>query len=102
CSCGPPSRRTVPYTTLFRSEVAATTAKERAEIKAEADRRVREGEGWQATPETKKGASTKRIVAAILWAVAIILEGVGIWYLLTQDRKSTRLNSSHVKISYAV
>src|SRR5690606_39849882 len=28
--------------------------------------------------------------------------GVGIRVFITQDRKSTRLNSSHVKISYAV
>jgi len=63
-----------------------TTAKERAEIKAEADRRVREGEGWQAAPEAKKGATTKRVIAFILWGLAIALEGVGIWYLLTQVR----------------
>lgn len=64
----------------------ATTAKERAAIKAEADRRVREGEGWQATPDARKGATTKRVIAFILWGLAIALEGVGIWYLLTQVR----------------
>ncbi len=64
----------------------ATTAKERAEIKAEADRRVREGEGWQAAPEARKGATTKRVIAFILWGLAIALEGVGIWYLVTQVR----------------
>ena len=63
-----------------------TTAKERAEIKAQADRRVREGEGWQATPEARKGATTKRVIAFILWGLAIALEGVGIWYLVTQVR----------------
>jgi hypothetical protein len=62
----------------------ATTAKERAAIKAEADKRVREGDGWKAAPEAKSGASVKRVVAFILWAIAIALEGVGIWYLLTQ------------------
>jgi hypothetical protein len=72
---------------VVQAEEAAapkTTAKERAEIKAEADRRVREGEGWQAAPEAKKGATTKRVIAFILWGLAIALEGVGIWYLLTQ------------------
>lgn len=61
-----------------------TTAKERAAIRAEADRRVREGDGWTATADAKSGATVKRVVAFILWGLAIALEGVGIWYLLTQ------------------
>jgi len=64
----------------------ATTAKERAAIKAEADKRVTEGDGWKASDSAKSGATTKRVIAIILWALAIILEGVGIWYLLTQLR----------------
>ena len=64
----------------------ATTAKERAEIKAEADKRVREGDGWKASDDAKAGATTKRVIAFILWVLAIILEGAGIWYLLTQAR----------------
>lgn len=61
-----------------------TTAKERAAIKAEAEQRVREGDGWKATPDAKSGATVKRVIAFILWGLAIALEGVGIWYLLTQ------------------
>jgi hypothetical protein len=64
----------------------ATTAKERAAIKAEADKRVSEGDGWKASDSAKSGATTKRVIAFILWGLAIILEGVGIWYLLTQLR----------------
>jgi uncharacterized membrane protein len=64
----------------------ATTAKERAAIKAEADKRVSEGDGWKASDDAKAGATTKRVIAIILWAVGLILEGVGIWYLLTQVR----------------
>ena len=64
----------------------ATTAKERAAIKAEADKRVTEGTGWKASDSAKSGATTKRVIAFILWGLAIILEGVGIWYLLTQLR----------------
>jgi hypothetical protein len=56
------------------------------DLKKEAERRVREGEGFKASAEAKQGAKTKRIVAAVLWGVAIILEGVAIWYLLTQLR----------------
>ncbi|WP_395638287.1 hypothetical protein [Pseudolysinimonas sp.] len=63
-----------------------TTAKERAAIKAEADKRVSEGEGWKASDDAKAGATTKRVIAFILWGLAIILEGLGIWYLLTQVR----------------
>jgi len=64
----------------------ATTAKERAAIKAEADKRVREGDGWKASDSAKSGATVKRVIAFILWGLAIALEGVGIWYLLTQLR----------------
>jgi len=64
----------------------ATTAKERAAIKAEADKRVRDGDGWKASDGAKSGAAVKRVIAIILWAIAIILEGVAIWYLLTQVR----------------
>jgi len=63
-----------------------TTAKERAAIKAEAEKRVREGDGWKASDEAKAGASTKRVIAIVLWALALVLEGLGIWYLLTQLR----------------
>ena len=63
-----------------------TTAKERAAIKAEADKRVTEGDGWKASDSAKAGATTKRVIAVILWAVALVLEGLGIWYLLTQAR----------------
>ena len=63
-----------------------TTAKERAAIKAEAEQRVSDGEGWKASDEAKGSATTKRVIAFILWGLAIILEGIGIWYLLTQLR----------------
>lgn len=66
-------------------DVASTTSKTQKEVREEADRRVREGTGWRATPEAKGKAKTLRIIAAILWAVAIVLEAVGIWYILTQD-----------------
>lgn len=61
-----------------------TTAKERAAIKAEADKRVKDGDGWKASDDAKSGATVKRVIAFILWGLAIALEGVGIWYLFTQ------------------
>lgn len=63
-----------------------TTAKERAAIKAEADKRVSEGDGWKPTDQARGSATTKRVIAFILWGLAIALEGFGIWYLLTQVR----------------
>lgn len=56
------------------------------DLKKEAERRVREGEGWKASEADKKSAGTKRLIAWILWIVAIVIEGVAIWYLLTQVR----------------
>jgi predicted secreted protein len=74
---------------VVKAESAPKTEEQTAaeqDVKAETDRRVREGTGWTASPEAKKSASTKRVIAWILWIVAIILEGVGIWYILTQLR----------------
>lgn len=56
------------------------------DLKKEANRRVKEGEGWKASEADKKSAGTKRVIAWVLWIIAIALEGVAIWYLLTQLR----------------
>src|SRR5690349_23871705 len=37
----------------------------------------------------------------LYWLIGVVL-GAGVVWALTTDRKSTRLNSSHVEISYAV
>src|SRR5699024_11556394 len=75
-----------PYTTLFRSEAA----KARLQALGVADR----GElGWRLMEAGSSTADPARLLAALeLLALAGSL----------QDRKSTRLNSSHVSISYAV
>src|SRR5690606_40030032 len=51
--------------------------------------------GWQKT--VRRGRTVFRGGNLRHWAVA-----AGDGYVYTVDRKSTRLNSSHVKISYAV
>src|SRR3712207_8538328 len=69
----PPRSTLFPYTTLFRSEV---------------------------TPRIGKAVEVQA-----LWinALRIGSEWSGVWGRLhTPDRKSTRLNSSHANISYAV
>src|SRR5688572_31165227 len=69
----PPRSTLFPYTTLFRSGKAATR--------------------WEGTP----GASAWQASSP-----AICANGTAERMRLTIDRKSTRLNSSHSQISYAV
>src|SRR5437868_10649602 len=78
----PPPRSTLfPYTTLFRSLHLA--ARER---RLRGRRRLRRGSGRAAPRRARRAVSLGR--RAELRA--------------PEDRKSTRLNSSHVSISYAV
>src|SRR5690606_40248289 len=78
----PPPRSTLfPYTTLFRSHRAGA-----------ADRVRRPGAAGRQLPHLAgRGQSNAAAVAAAIGDRR-----------LGGDRKSTRLNSSHVKISYAV
>src|SRR2546430_4373856 len=73
----PPRSTLFPYTTLFRSDAAARFAAmdERQEQELERDSRP--------TPRSRENGA----------------EHAG---RITRDRKSTRLNSSHSQISYAV
>src|SRR5690349_22200665 len=70
----PPRSTLFPYTTLFRSIAAATVEHDTARI----------GDG------------------ADMMACGVISHANGPALSLGVDRKSTRLNSSHVEISYAV
>src|SRR5438067_9275810 len=72
----PPRSTLFPYTTLFRSPRDAKSS--------------------------GLGGWLPRIVPAVLF---LALAGAVVWILsldVAEDRKSTRLNSSHVSISYAV
>src|SRR5436309_5243740 len=76
----PPPRSTLfPYTTLFRSDIHFLCT-----------RAAREWWVICTPPRTPSPDSVS--VCSIMW----------LRRFSTQDRKSTRLNSSHVKISYAV
>src|SRR5438874_7567525 len=71
----PPRSPLFPYTTLFRSFEAWNREYERTHFRfADTNQRV--------------GTSTRDLFAS--------------WFPRVLDRKSTRLNSSHVEISYAV
>src|SRR5207249_11688296 len=89
----PPSSTLFPYTTLFRSQrpqgIGVITHSARVvliPLEAQARRAV---------------VLVLTLLAAATIAAAIIRPVVAI-YLADRDRKSTRLNSSHVSISYAV
>src|SRR5690606_42038687 len=81
----PPRSTLFPYTTLFRSDYAAPESRK------------------QAVPQPAGGAFWRIAgYAARYYLAAWWLRRAFPHYEHHRDRKSTRLNSSHVKISYAV
>src|SRR4051812_49976321 len=86
----PPSSPLFPYTTLFRSPAA------RREVAREgAVHEVTEG-GGRGAREGTGDAGVERSESAGAHV------DVEVQHLRRRDRKSTRLNSSHMSISYAV
>src|SRR5690606_42002085 len=85
-----PSPTLFPYTTLFRSKVIPLAVLEKA---------VRQTQ-IEGIAGIDAGAGEGQEQAGATWHV---IEEPGAAHVRIQaDRKSTRLNSSHVKISYAV
>src|SRR5690606_41739186 len=80
----PPASTPFPYTTLFRSQ-----AYEALLLRLRASRLTEAHDAADAILE-----ELRKVIPAFLTRVDVADRGV--------DRKSTRLNSSHVKISYAV
>src|SRR2546427_8603914 len=81
----PPRSTLFPYTTLFRSDVVDYLA---APPHAEVDVDVGQGDTLRVQETLEQQAVLQRVHVGDLQRVA--------------DRKSTRLNSSHSQISYAV
>src|SRR5438876_8316989 len=80
----PPPRSTLfPYTTLFRSKTAAV-------------------EAWSLLAVIEGAAGVARRLDAPLVGREVELETLKAAFDERRDRKSTRLNSSHPSISYAV
>src|SRR5258707_5704191 len=76
----PPRSTLFPYTTLFRSLIA-----------------------WGLISSGKRLGRRGLIAAAILAAIGVLWVRATLAYVAEwRDRKSTRLNSSHANISYAV
>src|SRR5699024_12777666 len=96
----PPPSTLFPYTTLFRSDLDGCGIGLRIRHPAAHVRIEREVEGAQqhlALARARHGHLVEQVV--LLGGRA---HGTGIQADPVVDRKSTRLNSSHVSISYAV
>src|SRR3712207_7186870 len=88
----PPRSTLFPYTTLFRSAEAVGGRRGRARARLQGAGRPAPGEDPQPAAERRRrGCLRVRLRGA---ARAEAVDG--------EDRKSTRLNSSHANISYAV
>src|SRR3712207_8855546 len=82
----PPRSTLFPYTTLFRSQCRP------------GGRSVRE----YSVPATVRVAEEENLATAVFTNAAQHPEAVALRRPGVEDRKSTRLNSSHANISYAV
>src|SRR5947209_7842622 len=95
----PPRSPLFPYTTLFRSRVRSSCGLISSETVAPAPTYLQAADGSSAQPPSRQLAAVMhRYNDAYLYARVT----VGIGSLIKGDRKSTRLNSSHANISYAV
>src|SRR3712207_6996147 len=79
----PPRSTLFPYTTLFRSNVA-------------------EGERPRSSRRKEEAKALSHGQVRALLAAAHGSRNEALYVVALQDRKSTRLNSSHANISYAV
>src|SRR5688572_32325971 len=88
----PPRSTLFPYTTLFRSRRDARGSALRVHAAPPVGRGAREAIGFAAVAPAR-GRPTARAVPSLPRVCSLDA---------CQDRKSTRLNSSHSQISYAV
>src|SRR5204862_6280052 len=91
----PPSAAPFPYTTLFRSVPDSNFA-------SLANSGALQPAQWK-TPRRCSVSRTEEHARSVEWPRRIAYcSGVNCFFHSASDRKSTRLNSSHVEISYAV
>src|SRR5690606_41898456 len=93
----PPSSTLFPYTTLFRSASPGS-------MNCEATCSRELAQPLKTVTAEKARTMIHRVIQLPPWGLTIKLSPAvgGLPKRLLPDRKSTRLNSSHVKISYAV
>src|SRR5690606_42046702 len=94
----PPASTRFPYTTLFRSRAKAGEGPVTLAVVTVSDTRTPENDANRQYIEQRMTELGHRVAAYRL----IKDEPAQVAAALDEDRKSTRLNSSHVKISYAV
>src|SRR3712207_8944428 len=97
----PPRSTLFPYTTLFRSQAWLTWLEsDDGQIRApeEATKFLDTRADWAKTLHTQH----KHMVNILRVATNLATHQLTWQVLCAQDRKSTRLNSSHANISYAV
>src|SRR4051794_41613203 len=96
----PPISPLFPYTTLFRSDDAALTGGDHlGRVEAERARDAERPGHLAVEPGAMRVGRVLEEEQAVLVADA---HGLFLFEDAAQDRKSTRLNSSHPSISYAV
>src|SRR3712207_9219632 len=98
----PPRSTLFPYTTLFRSPKGSSRARERG---AEGCARARDLRGWRGrkdSPEVVQAVVQTGLRGPLRNPEMTGHLAVGEPTEVREDRKSTRLNSSHANISYAV
>src|SRR5207249_12081874 len=97
----PPGPSTFPYTTLFRSQPAGPDrSEERSAWRLPRDSSIPESRGiCQGSAERATNPDKTRFGRAQRFSRTRLLAS---GFFIREDRKSTRLNSSHVSISYAV
>src|SRR2546430_11284203 len=86
----PPRSTLFPYTTLFRSARRAV-----------ADVRLEEAPPVADVTDNEAALERAEQLALVARALALLSPDKREAFVLKQDRKSTRLNSSHSQISYA-
>src|SRR5690606_42089031 len=97
-----PNTSPVPYTTLFRSRRVSGLGNRLLHLRRDIQIQVF-GPGSAGTHGARSFLT--RRTYQIVPALSALSQAIGRWIPLDvtrpQDRKSTRLNSSHVKLSYA-
>src|SRR5690242_21316760 len=89
----PPRSTLSPYTTLFRSSPEPTKVRD-IELFGAAPLGWRAARCTPVRPTARPSPGERAVFAQHIVLLALLL--------VAQDRKSTRLNSSHMSISYAV
>src|SRR3989442_7452411 len=96
----PPRSTLFPYTTLFRSH----TQTRLGHVQQDSSGAATQLEDWLALCPAALEIKVEILSARYRWQVVVVVGRQDLDFYLesSRDRKSTRLNSSHVRISYAV